>query len=223
MARLPKVIYIMGPPGAGKGTQAALLAEKIGYHQFSTGAAFRRLAAEDSMTGRRVRETIDRGKLAEPKLAAEIVMATVREHISAGRGLIFDGTPRTVEEAMLVDDFFDEQGYGRPAIVYLNVDREEMILRNSQRKYCLRVAHDFPVVSSADERRCAELGGKIGIRPDDGRVEMATRWDEFMNRTYPVVEEYRQRGLVQEVDGLPSVEVVHQAVLGVIRQLKKDQ
>ncbi len=214
---------IYGPPGAGKGTQAALLAQKIGYHQFSTGAAFRRLAAENSEIGRRVRETIDRGILAPPELAAEIVIAAVRQHIEAGRGLIFDGTPRTVEEAKLVDAFFNEQDYGWPAVIYLNVDREEMIERNSQRRYCLGVAHDFPVVNSADEGRCVELGGRVGTRPDDGRAEMATRWDEFLGRTYPVVQAYRRRGWVQEVDGRPSVEKVHKAVMEVIRDMKNGQ
>jgi adenylate kinase len=74
MKVFPKVIYVMGPPGAGKGTQAAMLAEKLGYHQFSTGAAFRAVAKKDSELGRRVHEIINvQGKLAPPELAAEIV------------------------------------------------------------------------------------------------------------------------------------------------------
>lgn len=219
MSELLKVIYIMGPPGAGKGTQAMLLAQALGYHQFSTGAAFRRLAAEDSDLGRRVRETIDQGRLAPPELAAEIVIAAVREHVSAGRGLIFDGTPRTVEEAKLVDEFFVRNG-GQPLVIYLNVDRDEMMERNSKRQYCLDVEDDFPVVSEADRQRCQELGGRVGVRPDDGAAEMATRWEEFMNRTYPVVLAYRRRGMVHEVDGMPSVEQVHSSVMEVIGQVK---
>lgn len=212
----------MGPPGAGKGTQAALLAQALGYHQFSTGAAFRRMATEDSDLGRRVRETIDRGRLAPPELAAEIVRAAVRDYVSTGHGLIFDGTPRTVEEARVVDNFFAAQRYGQPLVIYLNVDRDEMLERNSQRQYCLGIAHDFPVVSEADVQRCAQLGGQVGVRPDDGTAEMATRWDEFMNRTYPVVEAYRQRGIVHEVDGRPSVKEVHGSVMSIVRKLQEN-
>ena len=148
--KLPRVIYLMGPPGGGKGTQAHRLAEKIGYSRFSTGDAFREVSRQDSELGRRVKETIDNGFLAPPEMAAEIVIAAVRTRIEAGEGLIFDGTPRTVEESKVVDDFFAEQGYGKPLIMYLAVDKNEMIRRNSIRKFCLGIAGDFPVVTDED-------------------------------------------------------------------------
>ena len=207
----------MGPPGGGKGTQAHRLAEKIGYSRFSTGDAFREVSRQDSELGRRVKETIDNGFLAPPEMAAEIVIAAVRTRIEAGEGLIFDGTPRTVEESKVVDDFFAEQGYGKPLIMYLAVDKNEMIRRNSIRKFCLGIAGDFPVVTDEDRERCEKAGGKIGTRPDDDPTKFATRWDEFMTRTYPVVEGYRQKGIVHEVDGMPSVEEVHAQIMEVVK------
>ncbi len=215
--KLPRVIYLMGPPGGGKGTQAHRLAEKIGYSRFSTGDAFREVSRQDSELGRRVKETIDNGFLAPPEMAAEIVIAAVRTRIEAGEGLIFDGTPRTVEESKVVDDFFAEQGYGKPLIMYLAVDKNEMIRRNSIRKFCLGIAGDFPVVTDEDRERCEKAGGKIGTRPDDDPTKFATRWDEFMTRTYPVVEGYRQKGIVHEVDGMPSVEEVHAQIMEVVK------
>jgi adenylate kinase len=216
--KLPKVIYLMGPPGGGKGTQAQMLAEKIGYSRFSTGDAFREVSRQDSELGRRVKETIDNGFLAPPEMAAEIVIAAVKTRIEAGEGLIFDGTPRTVEESKIVDDFFAEQGYGKPLIVYLAVDKNEMIKRNTIRKFCLGIAGDFPVMTDEDRERCEKAGGKIGTRPDDDPTKFATRWDEFMTRTYPVVEGYRQQGIVHEVDGMPSVEEVHVQIMEVIKK-----
>ena len=215
--KLPRVIYLMGPPGGGKGTRAHRLAEKIGYSRFSTGDAFREVSRQDSELGRRVKETIDNGFLAPPEMAAEIVIAAVRTRIEAGEGLIFDGTPRTVEESKVVDDFFAEQGYGKPLIMYLAVDKNEMIRRNSIRKFCLGIAGDFPVVTDEDRERCEKAGGKIGTRPDDDPTKFATRWDEFMTRTYPVVEGYRQKGIVHEVDGMPSVEEVHAQIMEVVK------
>lgn len=208
----------MGPPGAGKGTQAKLLAEKIGYIQFSTGDAFRAVSREDSDLGRRVKETIDNGFLAPPEMAAEIVMKAVQEHIAAGEGLIFDGTPRTVKEASIVDDFFVEQAYGRPFIIFLVLDKDEMIRRNSQRKYCLGIDGDFPVVTDEDRDRCAELGGTIGTRPDDEPEKFETRWNEFMTQTFPVIEQYQAEGIVHEIDGLQSIEDTHKQIMELIER-----
>lgn len=215
---LPKVIYLMGPPGGGKGTQAQLLANKIGFNRFSTGDAFRHTARQNTELGRRVKKTIDNGILCPPEMAAEIVIAAIKKQTEAGTGLLFDGTPRTVEEAKMVDEFFAQQGYSEPLVIYLAVDKEEMIRRNSIRKFCLGVAGDFPVVNEKDEKKCLEAGGTVGTRPDDDPAKFATRWDEFMTKTYPVVEKYRQQGIVHEVDGMPSVEEVQASVLEIIKQ-----
>ena len=219
MKALPKVLYVMGAPGAGKGTQAELLTKEIGYVRFSTGDAFRSVSRQDTPLGRRVKETIDNGYLAPPEMAAEIVITAVKEHIERGEGLVFDGTPRTVEEAAMVDDFFAAQSYGRPLVIYLKVDQAEMIRRNSQRRFCLGIKGDFPVLSDEDVRRCAELGGSVGTRPDDEPHKFATRWNEFMKHTYPVVQKYQAQGILREVDGMPAIDTVHTSVMDVIHSL----
>lgn len=215
-SKLPKVIYVMGPPGGGKGTQAELLAQKIGYVRFSTGDAFREVSRQDTDLGRRVKETIDNGYLAPPEMAAEIVIAAVKKHIAQDQGLIFDGTPRTVEEGIIVDDFFVQEEYGSPLVIYLKVDQEEMIRRNSQRKFCLGIKGDFPVITEEDAQRCAQLGGQVGTRPDDEPGKFATRWNEFMTRTYPVIEKYQKQGIVHEIDGMKSIDEVHADVMKII-------
>lgn len=206
----------MGPPGGGKGTQAELLSRKIGYKRFSTGDAFREVSRQDTPLGREVKKTIDNGYLAPPEMAAEIVKTAVKKHIDANEGLIFDGTPRTVEEAAIVDDFFVQQNYGQPLVIYLAVDKDEMIKRNSARKFCLGVSGDFPVIDEEDRKKCEELGGKVGTRPDDEPEKFSTRWDEFMNRTYPVVEKYRLQGIVHEIDGMRNIPSVHAEIMNVI-------
>lgn len=217
---LAKVIYVMGAPGSGKGTQAKLLSEKLGYHQFSTGDAFRAVARQDTDLGRRVKETIDNGYLASPDMAAEIVMAAVSRQIEAQKGIVFDGTPRTVPEATIVDDFFKEKKYGIPLVIYLRVDQAEVARRNSQRRYCLNIPGDFPVVTADDSRRCVELGGTIGTRADDDPKKFETRWSEFLDKTLPVIEEYSKRGMVHEVDGMPAIPKVHERVMEIITKAK---
>lgn len=213
---LPKVIYIMGPPGAGKGTQAELLAQKIGYHQFSTGDAFRSISRQDTELGRKVKKAIDNGYLMPPEMAAEVVIEAVQKHVVKGSGLVFDGTPRTEREAQLVDNFFTEQQYGRPLAIFLSVGRQEMMERNSKRRFCLDIQNDFPVVTLQDEQKCEELGGRIGVRPDDEPEKFETRWQEYQTQTYPVVKKYQAEGILKEVDGKASVEEVHRQVMEVI-------
>lgn len=220
--KLPKVIYVMGPPGAGKGTQAEMLAQKIGYHRFSTGDAFRAQARQNTPLGRRVKETIDNGYLMPPEDAAAVVTEAVREHLEQGRGLIFDASPRTVTEAAMIDAFFEEQGYGRPLVISLKIDKKDMIERNSKRKFCLDIEGDFPVVSEEDVRRCEELGGRIGIRPDDEPEKFETRWSQFTELTYPIFEKYQEEGILREVDGKKSIEDVHEQVIAVIEEYERD-
>ncbi|MEX1111846.1 MAG: nucleoside monophosphate kinase [Candidatus Andersenbacteria bacterium] len=221
MSDLPKVIYVMGPPGAGKGTQAELLAHELKYHRFSSGDAFRAISRQDTDLGRKVKETIDNGYLAPPEMAAEVVTTAVKDHMSQGHGLIFDGSPRTVKEAEMIDAFFAEQGYGKPLAIYLHVDRDEMIRRNSQRKFCLDIHNDFPVVDEEDVQRCEGLGGRIGIRPDDEPEKFTTRWDEFQKQTYPVIERYLSEGVAHQLDGMRPIQEVHMSVMKLIEELKK--
>lgn len=222
MPKLPKVIYIMGPPGAGKGTQAEMLAEKVGYKQFSTGNAFREVSARNSDLGRRVKETIDNGYLAPPEMAAEIVMTAVKKHLEKGEGLVFDGTPRTEGEAKIVDEFFEENNYGVPLPIYLEVDREEMERRNSKRVFCLDAeGGDFPVFTEEDKVKCEEKSGHEGRRLDDDPEKFVTRWDEFQSQTHPVIENYKEKGILHEVDGMPSIEEVHGGVMEVVNSFER--
>lgn len=212
----------MGPPGAGKGTQASMLAEKIGYVQFSTGNAFRDVSAQDTSLGRKVKEIIDSGYLAPPEMAAEIVTTQVQKNLERGEKLVFDGTPRTVREGEIVDKFFAERKWGDPLPILLKIDKKEMISRNAKRQFCLKAqGGDFPVFTLVDEKKCEERGGQVGRRPDDDPEKFATRWNEFMAQTWPVVEKYRQRGILREVDGMLAIPEVHEQIMKVIGEFEK--
>lgn len=216
---LPKVIYIMGPPGAGKGTQTMLLAPEIKYHQFSTGDAFRKIIKQGTPLAKRVKDVVENGLLAPPEMAAEVVIDAVSEHLKKGDGLIFDGTPRTLVESKLVDEFFAREGYGRPLVLYLDTDKQTMVERNSKRLFCLGVTPDFPLIFPNDTKRCEDLGGTIGKRPDDDPSKFETRWSQFMELTWPVLEKYRREGILHHVDGKQAIATVHQEIIQLINKL----
>lgn len=211
----------MGPPGAGKGTQAEMLAQELHYHRFSTGDAFRHMARQDTPLGHRVHEIIHgQGKLMPPEDAAAIVIDAVKDYVQEDTGLIFDGTPRTMKESEMVDDFFKQEGYGRPLAILLQVDKQDMINRNTKRRFCLGIDNDFPVVTDEDVKRCKELGGQVDIREDDRPEKIETRWQEFENKTYPVIKKYTQEGILHEIDGQLAIPEVHTEVMKVIDQYR---
>lgn len=216
---MPNVIYIMGPPGAGKGTQTMLLSPEIGYEQFSTGDAFRKIAQKDTPLGKKVKDIIENGYLAPPELAAEVVITAVKEHLEKGDKLIFDGTPRTKEEADLVDDFFLKGGYGRPLVIYLDSDQETMVERNGKRMFCMGVTPDFPIIFRRDEKKCIDLGGHLGRRADDDPSKFGTRWQQFLELTKPVIDAYRAEGILQVVDGKMPIKDVHKSIVTTINSL----
>ena len=94
-----------------------------------------------------------------------------------------------------------------------------MIERNSKRKFCLDITGGFPIVDDQDAKLCADRGGTIGTRPDDNPEKFVTRWNEFMNRTQPVIAKYQSQGIVHEIDGMGSIEEVHQRVADTIAKL----
>ncbi len=216
---MPKVIYIMGPPGAGKGTQAMLLCSVIAYEQFSTGDAFRKIARMDTPLGKKVDEIMSSGMLCPPELAAEVVTEAIKDSLAQGKKLIFDGTPRTEVEAKIVDRFFVDNNYGKPLAIYLETDKETMAQRNSKRQFCLGIEGGFPIIFKKDLQRCSGMGGTVGVRADDDPSKFEVRWQEFMERTWPVIARYKEEGILHTVNGKLPVQEVHKQIVQLINQL----
>lgn len=206
----PPVIILMGPPGSGKGTQARSLRERYGFETIETGAIFRRLSAEASPAGRQLKALLDAGRLASPPFAARLVIGEAQRMLKRGKGIVFDGSPRTLREAELLLEalvrkrkprrFVGGTRVPRLLVIALDVSEQETVKRIVNRWVCEGCERPSPD-SGASLNACAACGGKIVRRADDTALVAKRRWEEYAFRTLPVIRYFERLGCVVRVDG----------------------
>ncbi|MEO8141209.1 MAG: adenylate kinase [Sphingomicrobium sp.] len=206
-------IILLGPPGAGKGTQAKRLEERRGMVQLSTGDMLRAAREAGTPVGLRVRAVMDRGEL----VSDAIVSALIGEHLDLGgaTGAIFDGYPRTQPQAEALEILLEERGRKIDHVVELVVDEEELVTRITGRYTCAKCKAPYhnelhqPKVPGV----CDICGGtEFHRRPDDNEQTVRTRMAEYREKTAPILPFYEAKGLVRRVDGMASVEAVAAAI-----------
>lgn len=209
-------IILLGPPGAGKGTQARRLIEDRGLVQLSTGDMLRAARSSGTEMGARVAQVMDRGEL----VTDEIVIGLIREKLeSGGNGFIFDGFPRTLAQADALETLMSEQGQKIDAVIEMNVDDAALVSRISGRYTCgncgevyhddtkpTKVAGVCDVCGSTDLRR----------RADDNAESLKTRLMEYYKKTSPLIGYYYCKGTLHQVDGLAEIDAVGASVSAAI-------
>lgn len=202
-------IILLGPPGAGKGTQAARLQATRGMVQMSTGDMLREARASGSPIGLQVKAVMDAGEL----VSDAIVTALIGERLDSadGKGAIFDGFPRTRAQAEALDLLLAERGRKLDHVIELQVDEEELVERITGRFACANCGagyHDsFKPTKTAGV--CDVCGSTEFVRrPDDNEQTVRTRMAEYRAKTAPILPYYEERGLVRRVNGMGSVENV---------------
>ena len=202
-------IILLGPPGAGKGTQAQRLMRTRGMLQLSTGDMLREAVAQDTPVGRQAKAVMDAGEL----VSDAIVSALIGERLDSARdaGVIFDGFPRTREQAEALDLLLSERGRKLDYVVELDVDEQALVDRITGRFTCCSCGtgyHDRfkqPKV----ENTCDVCGAHdFKRRPDDNESTVRTRLAEYRAKTAPILPYYEERGLVRRVDGMAGVDDV---------------
>lgn len=204
-------IVILGPQGSGKGTQALLLAEKFNLAHIEMGLLLRNVAQEDSKLGKEIDEIVNQQKELAP---SEIVYSVLREEIdkiSKENGVIFDGVPRTIGQIKEVEKILSEYGRKIDAVVYISLPFEESVSRITKRYGCKacksRLIMKEDIHSPTD--KCPKCQGEVVQRTDDTLEGITKRLNIFYKETLPVIEHYRKKGLVWEVDGKRNVESVY--------------
>jgi len=209
-------IILLGPPGAGKGTQAARLVERYGMRQLSTGDMLRAAIQAETPTGLKVKAIMDAGEL----VSDEIVSALISDELVAlpqTVGLIFDGYPRTEAQARQLDAILAKHHRKVDGVIELAVDEDALVERITGRFTCAHCGagyHDeFKLPASTDPMRCDHCGSAdFKRRPDDNEETVRTRMAEYRAKTAPILPFYEARGLVARVDGMAPIDEVTEEI-----------
>lgn len=214
-------LILFGPPGVGKGTQAKLLAEDLSIPHISTGDMLRSAAAGGTELGRKAKAIMDAGQL----VPDDVMIGIVRDVLSSPRaktGFVLDGFPRTRDQATALAGIFRDLGITGFWVLNLEVDDEEIIRRLGTRLVCRAEGRIFN--SETDgltlASRCPECGGELVQRDDDRPETVRRRLQVYHAQTEPVIEFYRGAGVVVDVDGSNSIDVVHREINALLNDLR---
>jgi adenylate kinase len=212
-------LIIFGPQGSGKGTQADLLAEKYNLAHIETGQIFREIGREDSELGRKIKDLNERKEMIPDELTVEVLREKL-EVVPIDIGIILDSAPRTAGQVEPIEQMLAELGRPLDKAIYITLPYEESVARITRRYACTLCYRHFVLGNhiQGTEDPCPTCGGPIMQRADDTPDGVAKRLKTFYEVTIPVVEEYRERGMLIEVDGNQSVADVFSKI---IEQLEK--
>ena len=206
-------VIFLGPPGAGKGTQAQELAREWGVPHIATGDMLREAVAAKTALGLEAKRHMDSGGL----VPDDVVIGLVGERLAqpdAKAGCVLDGFPRTVAQAEALDALFARAGIALDRVIYLDVPRAELLRRLTGRRICRACGRTFHLVSAPPRvaGKCDDCGGELYQRADDSEATVATRLDVYQKQTAPLLDYYRGRGLLAEVAGEGPVAGVSEAI-----------
>lgn len=206
-------IILMGPPGAGKGTQAALLAKAESIPHISTGDIFRANMSQGTPLGKLAKEYVDAGKF----VPDDVTNAMVRDRLAQDdckKGFILDGYPRTSSQAQALESALQDLGLALDGVVMIEVPDHLLVERAEGRRVCRGCGATYHVKFNAPkvEGKCDLCGGELYQRSDDTAEKVSTRLHEYHSKTEEVVRYYRDKGLVRTVDGDQPMEAVTTAI-----------
>ncbi|MFA5701675.1 MAG: adenylate kinase [Desulfuromonas sp.] len=211
-------LILLGPPGAGKGTQAQYLIEKYNIPQISTGDMLRAAVKEGTPMGVKAKECMDAGNL----VPDEVVIGIVRERLQkddCSQGFILDGFPRTVPQADALKETLQQLNKEIDAVLALTVDTDALVARLAGRRTCSVCGAGYHVLYDPPQEAgvCTKCGAALIQRDDDKEETVRNRMEVYAQQTLPLVEYYRKENILHEIDGMDSIETVRsniEVVLG---------
>jgi adenylate kinase len=211
-------LILLGPPGAGKGTQATRIGEEFGIPPISTGDMLREAIKRKTPLGEKTAEYIKAGEL----VPDELVVGIVRERLAqpdTANGFLLDGFPRTLPQAVALDQYLTEKGKKLTLVIDLEVDPEILVTRLSGRRICRECGAVYHVLTKKEQKAglCDHCQGRLIQREDDYEVTVRNRLTVYMNQTAPLIKYYRDAGLLLQIDGAQPISAVYQGIVSGIR------
>ncbi|PYU25524.1 MAG: adenylate kinase [Acidobacteria bacterium] len=218
---LGRAVIFLGPPGAGKGTQARQIAESYSVPHLSTGDMFREHVSRGTPLGLRAKPIMERGEL----VPDDLVLSMVEERISrpdCADGFILDGFPRTLPQAEKLDEILRKRFKTQPVVVHFVVDEKQLMRRLTGRRTCAMGGEIYNIYDHPPKvpGRCDRDGGELMQRPDDREEVIAERLAAYERQTRPLVDYYCGRGVLKDVDGMAAPAAVTKNVLQLLAQKK---
>jgi adenylate kinase len=213
-------LVLLGPPGAGKGTQADRLRKDFGLPYYSTGIILRDAVEKESELGKKAKEYMDNGDLVPDELICDVI-AERFDSGEADDGFLLDGFPRTVGQAEMLEGTLDKRGRQLTAVLLIEVPDTEVVRRLSGRRTCVKNGHVYHVEFDPpkNEGVCDQDGSRLIQRDDDKPETIAKRLEVYHEQTSPLEDWYDERGLLRRFDGTRSPEEVHSHIRATLATL----
>jgi adenylate kinase len=216
-------LILLGPPGAGKGTQAERLTEDFGLPYIATGDMLRAEVKAGTELGAKAKEYMDRGDLVPDDVIIDMILSNIDRGDPAGAdGFLLDGFPRNIEQAEALDEALERLGRSLTAVLLIDVPDDEIIRRISGRRVCAKTGHVYHVDFDPPKHDgvCDQDGSKLVQRDDDKPETVRTRLDVYRKQTAPLIPFYEERGLLRRFDGIRPPTEVHDHIRATIATLR---
>lgn len=210
-------LILLGAPGAGKGTQAAIVAQKLGLTHLSSGDLFRQALEKRTKLGILAKSYMERGALVPDEITTRMVVEQLNTP-DCDSGYVFDGFPRTLKQAEALDEALAGYGKGITTATYIKVSNEELLKRLSQRWICRHCQTPCHATASPPRipGKCDKCGGELYQRPDDAEETVKERLKVYFAQTTPVLDYYRRAGKLIEVNGELGIEEVTREIMNAL-------
>ncbi len=210
-------LILLGPPGAGKGTQAVKIVEKYKVPHISTGDIFRANIKNGTELGKKAKEYMDKGELVPDDLVCEIATSRLLED-DCKDGFLLDGFPRTVYQAEKLDEFLENHGKKVDKVLDIAVEKEELMKRLTGRRVCKACGATYHVTNIPPKKEgvCDNCGGELMQRADDTAETVENRIEVYHSQTMPLVEYYEKAGNIAHIDGAIGLENVFNHIVSVL-------
>ncbi len=210
-------IIMLGAPGAGKGTQAKMIAEKYGIPHISTGDIFRANIKNGTELGKKAKSYMDQGQLVPDELTLDLIMDRFKED-DCKNGYVLDGFPRTIPQAEALDAALKANGEKIDFAIDVDVPDENIVKRMGGRRACVNCGATYHIVYSPTkvEGKCDKCGEDLIVRDDDKPETVLSRLEVYHNQTQPLIDYYNEQGVLKTVDGTVDMKDVFDAIIKIL-------